>query len=172
MCEGSETNTARYGTVRYIYTSRSCGQRPVWFISGPGIIPSSRSKTKVLKNHIGPARHNTTRRQIGAKQDLNQIQARSSVDRIKPKFDLMSRIIWTGPFEKFTRVTMLLPLTGQQYSEKVAENCLAHWKAAGVYTEAEGAAVDKFKEAFKAETFPPGSSILFTHSPSGSLTVK
>ncbi|XP_020102007.1 chalcone--flavonone isomerase [Ananas comosus] len=81
------------------------------------------------------------------------------------------RDIVAGPFEKFTRVTMLLPLTGQQYSEKVAENCLAHWKAAGVYTEAEGAAVDKFKEAFKAETFPPGSSILFTHSPSSSLTI-
>lgn len=81
------------------------------------------------------------------------------------------RDILTGPFEKFTRVTMILPLTGQQYSEKVTENCTAQWKATGVYTEAEGAAVEKFKEAFKAETFPPGASILFTHSPSGSLTI-
>ena len=76
-----------------------------------------------------------------------------------------------GDFEKFTRVTMILPLTGEQYSGKVTENCVAYWKAVGVYTDAEGAAVDKFKEAFKPETFPPGASILFTHSPAGVLTV-
>jgi len=66
---------------------------------------------------------------------------------------------------------MILPLTGEQYSDKVTENCVAYWKAVGVYTDAEGAAVDKFKEAFKPETFPPGASILFTHSPAGVLTV-
>ena len=76
-----------------------------------------------------------------------------------------------GDFEKFTRVTMILPLTGEQYSDKVTENCVAYWKAVGAYTDAEGAAVDKFKEAFKPETFPPGASILFTHSPAGVLTV-
>ncbi|GJN22863.1 hypothetical protein PR202_gb10465 [Eleusine coracana subsp. coracana] len=81
------------------------------------------------------------------------------------------RDIVTGEFEKFTRVTMILPLTGEQYSEKVTENCVAYWKATGVYTDAEGVAVEKFKEAFKPETFPPGASILFTHSPAGVLTV-
>ncbi|KAG2544885.1 chalcone--flavonone isomerase-like [Panicum virgatum] len=81
------------------------------------------------------------------------------------------RDVVTGDFEKFTRVTMILPLTGEQYSGKVTENCVAYWKAVGVYTDAEGAAVDKFKEAFKPETFPPGASILFTHSPAGVLTV-
>nr|APM86426.1 chalcone isomerase 2 [Freesia hybrid cultivar] len=81
------------------------------------------------------------------------------------------RDIYTGPFEKFTRVTMILPLTGQQYAEKVTENCVAYWKAIGKYTDAEAAAVDKFSEVFKPEIFPPGSSILFTHSPSGSLTI-
>lgn len=69
------------------------------------------------------------------------------------------------------RVTMILPLTGQQYSEKVTENCVAYWKAVGLYTEAEAIAVDKFKQIFKEETFPPGSSILFTLNPSGALTV-
>jgi chalcone isomerase len=78
---------------------------------------------------------------------------------------------YAGEFEKFTRVTMILPLTGAQYSEKVTENCVAYWKAVGKYTDAEAAAVDKFKEAFKAESFPPGASILFTHSPAGVLTV-
>ncbi|KAL6636642.1 hypothetical protein ACP70R_024214 [Stipagrostis hirtigluma subsp. patula] len=81
------------------------------------------------------------------------------------------RDVVTGEFEKFTRVTMILPLTGEQYAEKVTENCVAYWKATGVYTDAEGAAVEKFKEAFKPETFPPGASILFTHSPAGVLTV-
>lgn len=66
---------------------------------------------------------------------------------------------------------MILPLTGQQYSEKVAENCSAYWKAAGKYTDAEREAIEKFLQAFKDETFSPGASILFTHSPAGSLTV-
>jgi chalcone isomerase len=77
----------------------------------------------------------------------------------------------SGDFEKFTRVTMILPLTGEQYAEKLTENCVAFWKAVGLYTDAEGVAVEKFKEVFKPETFPPGASILFTHSPSGVLTV-
>ncbi|KAL2535322.1 Chalcone--flavonone isomerase 1 [Forsythia ovata] len=77
----------------------------------------------------------------------------------------------TGPFEKFIQVTTILPLTGQQYSEKVAENCVAHWKAIGTYTDAESIAIEKFVKVFKNETFPPGSSILFTQSPLGSLTI-
>nr|UVH27312.1 chalcone isomerase [Paris polyphylla var. yunnanensis] len=81
------------------------------------------------------------------------------------------RDVVTGPFEKFTRVTMILPLTGEQYSEKVVENCVAHWKSAGIFTEAEDTAVAEFKRIFKAEKFPHGSSILFTHSASGSLTI-
>ncbi|GFZ14850.1 chalcone-flavanone isomerase family protein [Actinidia rufa] len=76
-----------------------------------------------------------------------------------------------GPFEKFTQVTMILPLTGKQYSEKVMENCVAFWKAVGIYTDAEAKAVKKFIEVFKDETFPPGASILFTQSPLGSLTI-
>ncbi|NP_001144002.2 chalcone--flavanone isomerase [Zea mays] len=81
------------------------------------------------------------------------------------------RDVVTGDFEKFTRVTMILPLTGEQYAEKVTENCVAFWKAAGLYTDAEGVAVEKFREVFKPETFAPGASILFTHSPAGVLTV-
>jgi chalcone isomerase len=77
-----------------------------------------------------------------------------------------------GPFEKFVRVTMILPLTGEQYSDKVSENCMAHWKAMGILTEAEVDAVNTFKQLFKPQTFPPGSSILFTHSPSGALSVR
>jgi len=81
--------------------------------------------------------------------------------------------LFVGPFEKFMRVTMILPLTGQQYSEKVSENCVAIWKSLGIYTEEEAKAIDKFVSVFKDQTFPPGSSILFTVSPKGlgSLTV-
>ncbi|GFY84617.1 chalcone-flavanone isomerase family protein [Actinidia rufa] len=83
----------------------------------------------------------------------------------------VSRNTKNGPFEKFTQVTMILPLTGKQYSEKVTENCVAYWKAVGIYTDAEAKAVEKFIEAFKEETFPPGASIMFTQSPHGSLTI-
>ncbi|XP_038988379.1 chalcone--flavonone isomerase [Phoenix dactylifera] len=93
-----------------------------------------------------------------------------TADELAASVDFFRDIV-AGSFEKFTRVTMVLPLTGQQYSEKVSENCVAAWKAAGIYTEAEGMAIEKFKEAFKAETYGPGSSILFTHSPSGALTI-
>lgn len=69
------------------------------------------------------------------------------------------------------QVTMILPLTGAQYSEKVSENCVAFWKSVGIYTDAEAKAIERFIEVFKDETFPPGSSILFTQFPNGSLTV-
>ncbi|KAI4339215.1 hypothetical protein MLD38_024177 [Melastoma candidum] len=76
-----------------------------------------------------------------------------------------------APYERFLRVTMLLPLTGVQYSEKVSENCVAYWKSIGKYTDAEAAAIEKFLETFKDETFAPGASILFTQSPDGSTTI-
>nr|P11651.1 RecName: Full=Chalcone--flavanone isomerase B; Short=CHI-B; Short=Chalcone isomerase B [Petunia x hybrida]CAA32730.1 chalcone isomerase [Petunia x hybrida]prf//1807331B chalcone flavanone isomerase [Petunia x hybrida] len=81
------------------------------------------------------------------------------------------RDIVTGPFEKFTRVRFILPLTGKQFSEKVAENCVAHWKATGTYSDAGSRAIEKFLNVVKSETFLPGASILFTQSPLGSLTI-
>lgn len=66
---------------------------------------------------------------------------------------------------------MKLPLTGQQYSEKVTENCVAIWKSLGIYTDSEAKAVERFLEVFKDETFPPGASILFALASKGSLTV-
>lgn len=65
------------------------------------------------------------------------------------------------------RVTLILPLSGAQYSEKVGEGCKAAWEAAGIYGEAEAKAIEQFKEIFKDQNFPPGSSILFTISPTG-----
>ncbi|XP_022938524.1 chalcone--flavonone isomerase-like [Cucurbita moschata] len=85
--------------------------------------------------------------------------------------DEFFRDIVTGPFEKFTNVTMIRPLTGQQYAEKVAENCEAAWKSMGMYTEEGAEAIKKFIDAFKSETFPAGSSILFTHLPPNTLSI-
>lgn len=101
---------------------------------------------------------------------LSDKWAGKSPDELAAALDFYSDIL-NGPFEKFVRVTMILPLTGEQYSEKVSENCVAHWKAMGILTEAEINAVSKFKDVFKPETFPPGTSILFTHSPSGTLSI-
>ncbi|PIN05040.1 Chalcone isomerase [Handroanthus impetiginosus] len=93
-----------------------------------------------------------------------------STEELTNSVDFFKDIV-TGPFEKFTKVTMILPLTGQQYSEKVVENCVAYWKAVGKYTDAEAEATEKFLQVFRDETFPPGASILFTQSPAGSLTI-
>nr|GMD54573.1 chalcone isomerase [Ipomoea batatas] len=81
------------------------------------------------------------------------------------------RDVVTGPFEKLTRITMILPLSGKQYSEKVSENCVAFWKAAGIYGDAESKAIEKFNDVFSDQMFPPGASIFFTQSPLGSLTL-
>ncbi|XP_022764564.1 chalcone--flavonone isomerase [Durio zibethinus] len=93
-----------------------------------------------------------------------------SADELTESVEFFRDIV-TGAFEKFIRVTMILPLTGQQYSEKVAENCVAIWKSLGLYTDAEAKAIEKFIEVFKDDNFPPGSSILFTLSAQGSLTI-
>ncbi|KAG2311226.1 hypothetical protein Bca52824_022783 [Brassica carinata] len=69
------------------------------------------------------------------------------------------------------KVAMKLPLTGQQYSEKVTENCVAIWKSLGIYTDSEAKDVERFVQVFKDEMFPPGASILFALSSKGSLTL-
>lgn len=89
-----------------------------------------------------------------------------TIEELNDSSDFFMDII-TCEFEKFTRITMILPLTGVQYSEKVSEGCKAAWEAAGIYGEAEAEAIEEFKKAFKDQNFPPGSSILFTISPAG-----
>ncbi|KAI3758205.1 hypothetical protein L6452_05758 [Arctium lappa] len=49
--------------------------------------------------------------------------------------------------------------------------CIGVWKAQGTYTDADTATIEKFLQVFKDENFLPGSSILFTTSPVGSLTI-
>ncbi|CAH9111634.1 unnamed protein product [Cuscuta europaea] len=91
-------------------------------------------------------------------------------DELTDSVDFYRNIV-TGPFEKLTQITMILPLSGKQYSEKVTENCVAYWKGAGIYGDEESAAIQKFLDVFSDQMFQPGASILFTHSPLGSLTI-
>ncbi|KAK1441457.1 hypothetical protein QVD17_07365 [Tagetes erecta] len=93
-----------------------------------------------------------------------------SAEELTDSVDFYNDIV-NGPFEKFAHVTLIRTLTGKQFSEKVSENCVAIWKTLGIYTEADAKAIDKFLEIFKDLNFPPGSSILFTISPLGSLTI-
>ncbi|XP_030476599.2 chalcone--flavanone isomerase-like [Syzygium oleosum] len=82
------------------------------------------------------------------------------------------RDIITGPFEKFWWVSMILPLTGPQYMEKAAGNCVKDWHFyGGTYTDADATAVEKFREAFKDQSFRPGASILYAQTPNGPLTI-
>ncbi|XP_030442274.1 chalcone--flavanone isomerase-like [Syzygium oleosum] len=81
------------------------------------------------------------------------------------------RDIITAPFEKFWWVSMILPLTGPQYTEKGAGNCVQDWHFyGGTYTDADATAVEKFREAFKDQSFRPGASILYAQTPNGPLT--
>nr|GEW10553.1 chalcone isomerase [Tanacetum cinerariifolium] len=56
--------------------------------------------------------------------------------------------IFTGPFEKLSQVSVLVP-----------------------GSDADAATIDKFLEALKDVSFAPGASVLFTSPPAGSVTV-
>ncbi|GMN68932.1 hypothetical protein TIFTF001_037985 [Ficus carica] len=77
-------------------------------------------------------------------------------------------------FEKFYRVTLVYPLTGSKFVEKVEANSIAIMKSAGVYGDAEMRATENFVELFQKENLPPktGFSIIYTQSPAGSLPVR
>ncbi|CAL5096747.1 unnamed protein product [Urochloa decumbens] len=83
------------------------------------------------------------------------------------------RDVCTGEFEKFTMLTFIWAKTvaAEEFAGKVTEGRVAYLKAAGAYTDAEAAAVEEFKAAFKGLSLAPGASVLFTHSPAGVLTV-
>nr|WIL10282.1 chalcone synthase [Grona styracifolia] len=79
------------------------------------------------------------------------------------------RDIISGPFEKLIRGSKIRQLSGPEYSNKVSENCVAHMKSVGTYGDAEAAAIEKFRQAFKDVTFPPGASVFYRQSPLGIL---
>ncbi|CAL4928082.1 unnamed protein product [Urochloa decumbens] len=95
----------------------------------------------------------------------------SDVAFFRDIFTAAGRAYVAGDFGKFTRVTLIRPLTGEEFSNKVSENCVKYLKATDAYTDAEVAAVEKFKAVYKPRMLPPGASNLFTHSPAGVLTV-
>ncbi|KAI7741847.1 hypothetical protein M8C21_011263 [Ambrosia artemisiifolia] len=93
-----------------------------------------------------------------------------TAEELRDSFEFY-RDITTGPFEKLGQVTMIVPITGKYFAEKVTKNFVTIWKSFGTYTEVQAKTIDKFLEAFENQNFPTGSSILFTVSPVGSLTI-
>ncbi|RDY14729.1 Chalcone--flavonone isomerase 1B-1 [Mucuna pruriens] len=79
------------------------------------------------------------------------------------------RDIIKGPFEKLIRGSKLITLDGREYVRKVSENCVAHMKSVGTYNDAEEKAIEEFRFAFKDQNFPPGSSVFYRQSPTGTL---
>ncbi|KAK7390735.1 hypothetical protein VNO78_18779 [Psophocarpus tetragonolobus] len=82
------------------------------------------------------------------------------------------RDIIKGPFEKFIRGTKLRTLDGPEYVRKVSENSVAHMKSVGTYSEAEEKAIEEFRNAFKDQHFPPGSSVFYRQSTTGTLGLR
>jgi len=62
-------------------------------------------------------------------------------------------------------------LDGREYVRKVSENCVAHMESVGTYSEAEEKAIEEFRNAFKDQNFPPGSTVFYKQSPTGTLGV-
>ncbi|PWA38106.1 Chalcone--flavonone isomerase [Artemisia annua] len=79
--------------------------------------------------------------------------------------------IVTGPFEKLTQISMLIPIPGKSFSETISQLWVGILKANGTYSDADVTNIVKFLDALKDESFAPGASILFTSSPAGSVTV-
>nr|QDF63013.1 chalcone isomerase [Pteris vittata] len=73
--------------------------------------------------------------------------------------ELLFDEVVAAPIEKLVRVTFLVPLTGPQYSEKVVER-IGLLPNSGVKEES----TTQFLEIFKAESFPPRTSIVLSFS--------
>nr|UXO98041.1 Chalcone Isomerase [Neustanthus phaseoloides] len=93
-----------------------------------------------------------------------------SADELLNSLDFYRDII-KGPFEKLIRGSKLRTLTGPEYVKKVSENCVAHMKSVGTYGDAEEKAIEEFRYAFKDQIFPPGSTVFYKQSPTGTLGV-
>ncbi|KAJ7971340.1 Chalcone--flavonone isomerase [Quillaja saponaria] len=93
-----------------------------------------------------------------------------SAEELTESVEFFNDII-RGPFERFIRVTFLKQLTGEQFTVNLSKTLVANWKSAGIYTELEGKAIEKFLAAFKDQIFLPGSFVMFTLSPNKPLTI-
>nr|QDF63023.1 chalcone isomerase [Goniophlebium niponicum] len=85
-----------------------------------------------------------------------------SVEELCDK-ELLFEEVLTAPVEKLVRVVFLLPLTGPQYSEKVIERIGVQ----GMYPNLKDEYKKQFLEIFKAENFPPQSSLFLSFTKKG-----
>ncbi|BBN13651.1 chalcone isomerase [Marchantia polymorpha subsp. ruderalis] len=72
-----------------------------------------------------------------------------------------------APVDKLARVTMLLPLTGEDYAGKSGDTTEMSLKEVNKWGEAEELALKEYREFFKQKTCPPGSTIFFAVTKSG-----
>ncbi|KAF8008884.1 LOW QUALITY PROTEIN: hypothetical protein BT93_J0013 [Corymbia citriodora subsp. variegata] len=85
-----------------------------------------------------------------------------SADELRDSIEFFRDVV-TGPFEKFTQVSFITQLTGPEYTDKL--HCFLEFHGD---KQEEAKAIDELIEVFKDQTFPPGSSIFFTHLTNGS----
>nr|QDF63009.1 chalcone isomerase [Antrophyum callifolium] len=76
--------------------------------------------------------------------------------------ELLFEEVLSAPFDKLIRVVFLLPLTGPQYSEKVVER-IGLLPNPGLKEES----IKQFLEIFKAENFPPRTSLVCSFTEDG-----
>ncbi|KAK9154207.1 hypothetical protein Sjap_001687 [Stephania japonica] len=93
-----------------------------------------------------------------------------SPDQLMDSLDFFMDIV-SGEFEKLTIVTAIIALDGVQYAERVVERCTTYLNSVGEHGEAEAKALEQLLQVFKDQSFSPGASVVFTHSPNGILTV-
>ncbi|KAK9127179.1 hypothetical protein Syun_015976 [Stephania yunnanensis] len=93
-----------------------------------------------------------------------------SPEQLMDSLDFFMDIV-KSEFEKSTVVTALLALDGVEYSERVVESCTAYLNSVGEYGEAEAKALEQLLQVFKDQTFSPGASVVFTHTPNRTLIV-
>nr|QDF63011.1 chalcone isomerase [Asplenium loriceum] len=85
-----------------------------------------------------------------------------SVEELCEK-ELLFEEVLSAPFEKLVRVVFLLPLSGPQYSEKVLERIGVQ----ALYTDVKDEHKQQFLEIFKAQNFPPRSSLVLSFTETG-----
>ncbi|TKY50620.1 Chalcone--flavonone isomerase 1B-1 [Spatholobus suberectus] len=84
------------------------------------------------------------------------------IERLKMKHDFL---------EKLIRGSKIISLDGPEYVRKLSENCVAHMKSVGTYSNAEEKAIGDFRYAFyfKDQNFPPCASVFYKQLPTGTL---
>lgn len=80
--------------------------------------------------------------------------------------------IHSGPFDRASQITLVVPLDGKEFARLVVKNCTEILKKNGLYSPKEEKEAEKFKKFFEPISLPPGSAVFFTYCASGHLMVR